>query len=277
MIDKTENMEEIENIQTDDTEIDSDLAETEIISVETGSDAIESVVENVEEEAEGIESVSGISFDETDVVEEVINTPEDETTVNESRKEVSEVDALMDINKPEGKWYAIRTFTGHETKVKLSIEAEVKRLKLQDRILEVIIPQETVFEVRGGKRRTKIKNFLPGYILVKAVMDKKIIEIITTVPSVVSFVGNKTQPSALQPHEIERIIGRVEERRSIATIVTRFEIGDPVKVIDGPFTNFNGTVKEVNHEKQKLKVEVGILGRKTPVELDFSQVELENH
>ncbi|OGU15603.1 MAG: transcription termination/antitermination factor NusG [Ignavibacteria bacterium GWB2_35_12] len=184
---------------------------------------------------------------------------------------------VVDTNKPDGKWYAIRTFTGHETKVKLSIEAEVKRLKLNERILEVIIPQETVFEVRGGKRRTKIKNFLPGYILVKAVMDKKIIEIITNVPSVVSFVGNRAQPSPLQPHEIDRIIGRVEERRSIATIVTRFEIGDPVKVIEGPFTNFNGTVKEVNHEKQKLKVEVGILGRKTPVELDFSQVELENH
>ena len=81
----------------------------------------------------------------------------------------------------------------------------------------------------------------------------------------------------MQQHEVDRIIGRVEERKDIATIETSFEIGDPVKIIDGPFTTFNGTVKEVNNEKQKLKVEVGILGRKTPVELDFSQVELENH
>jgi transcriptional antiterminator NusG len=108
-------------------------------------------------------------------------------------------------------------------------------------------------------------------------MDKKIKDIIQNLPSVVSFVGTKTEPAPLQQHEIERIIGRVEERRSIATIETTFDIGDPVRVIDGPFTNFNGTVKEVNYEKQKLKVEVGILGRKTPVELDFSQIEMENH
>jgi transcriptional antiterminator NusG len=178
----------------------------------------------------------------------------------------------------EAKWYAIRTYTGHESKVKLSIESEVKRRKLQNKIFDVIIPQETVFEVRGGKRRTKVRNFLPGYIIMQAAMDKKIIEIISNIPSIVSFVGAKSQqPAPLQQHEVDRIIGRVEERRSIATIETSFQIGDPVKVIEGPFTNFNGTVKEVNNEKQKLKVEVGILGRKTPVELDFSQVEPENH
>jgi transcriptional antiterminator NusG len=177
----------------------------------------------------------------------------------------------------ELRWYALRTYTGHETKVKLSLESEVKRLKLQDKIREIIIPQETVFEVRQGKRRTKVKNFLPGYILVKTILDKKIKDIIQNIPSVISFVGTKTEPVPLQPHEIEKIIGRVEERKSIETIETSFSPGDPVKIIDGPFTTFNGTVKEVNFEKQKLKVEVGILGRKTPVELDFRQVEIENH
>jgi len=177
----------------------------------------------------------------------------------------------------EFKWYAIRTYTGHEQKVKLSLEAEIKRLRLQEKITDIIIPQETVFEVRNGKRRTKIKNFLPGYIIIRTILDKKMLDVISNVPSVVSFVGTKTEPAPLQAHEIERIIGRVEERKSIETIETAFQIGDPVKVIDGPFTNFNGTVKEINIEKQKLKVEVGILGRKTPVELDFRQIELENH
>ncbi|MGE5480328.1 MAG: transcription termination/antitermination protein NusG [Chloroflexota bacterium] len=177
----------------------------------------------------------------------------------------------------EYKWYAIRTFTGHEQKVKASIEAEVKRLGLDDRVREVVIPQETVFEVRNGKRKTRVKNFLPGYIILSAVLDKKLKDVISNLPSVVSFVGRKNDAVPLQTHEIERIIGRVEERKDIATIETAFQIGDPVKVIDGPFTTFSGTVKEVNNEKQKLKVEVGILGRKTPVELDFSQVELENH
>ncbi|MCX6146703.1 MAG: transcription termination/antitermination protein NusG [Candidatus Kapabacteria bacterium] len=177
----------------------------------------------------------------------------------------------------ELKWYALRTFTSHEQKVKVSIETEAKRLNLEERIAEVVIPQETVFEVRNGKRRTRVKNFLPGYILVHVVLDKKVFDVISNIPSVVSFVGRKKDPVPLQPHEIERIIGRVEERKDIATIETKFQIGDPVKVIDGPFNSFNGTVKEVNNEKQKLKVEVGILGRKTPVELDFSQVEYENH
>lgn len=183
------------------------------------------------------------------------------------------------IGSPSGaielKWYAIRTYTSHEAKVKQSIEAEVKRLHLQDRVQEVIIPQETVFEVRGGKRRTRVKNFLPGYIIIHACLDKKIKEIIMNIPSIVSFVGRRNEAVPLQPHEIERIIGRVEERKDITTVETTFQIGDPIRVIDGPFNTFSGTVKEVNFEKQKLKVEVGILGRKTPVELDFSQVELE--
>jgi transcription termination/antitermination protein NusG len=177
--------------------------------------------------------------------------------------------------KTDAKWYAIRTFTGHEQKVKLNIEMEIKRLGLEEKIFDVIIPQETVFEVRQGKRRTKIKNFLPGYIILRAILDKKIKDIIINLPSIVSFVGTKIEPVALQLHEVERIIGRVEERKSITTIETSFSLGDPVKVIEGPFTSFTGTVKEINFEKQKLKVEVGILGRKTPVELDFSQVELD--
>ncbi len=175
----------------------------------------------------------------------------------------------------EPKWYAIRTYTSHETKVKQAIESETERLDLGERILEVVIPQETVYEVRGGKRRTRIKNFLPGYILVRAALDKKIINLISELPSVVSFVGRRNIPTPLQKIEVDRIIGRVEERRDIATVEHAFSVGDPVRVIEGPFTTFSGTVKEVNNEKQKLKVEVGILGRKTPVELDFSQVEME--
>jgi transcriptional antiterminator NusG len=173
------------------------------------------------------------------------------------------------------KWYAVRTFTSHENKVKTTIENESKRLGLDDRILEVVIPNETVFEVRGGKRKTKTRNFLPGYILVRCKMDLKVKDVIQNLPSIVSFVGRRNEPTPLQKSEIDRIIGRVEERKDVATVETKFQIGDPIKVIEGPFNTFSGTVKEVNNEKQKLKVEVGILGRKTPVELDFSQVEME--
>jgi transcriptional antiterminator NusG len=177
----------------------------------------------------------------------------------------------------EAKWYAIRTFTGHEARVKTSIETEMVRVNMQSAVKNILIPQETVYEVRNGKRRTKVKNFLPGYILIEAQLSKRLKEIILSLPSIVSFVGTKTEPQALQPEEVDRILGRVEERKDVTTVETAFREGDPVKVIEGPFSNFSGTVKEVNVEKQKLKVEVGILGRKTPIELDFNQVELENH
>jgi transcriptional antiterminator NusG len=153
----------------------------------------------------------------------------------------------------------------------------MQRLGLESRVRSIVIPMETVYEVRNGKRRTKVKNFLPGYILVECVLDRRVKDVILSLPSIVSFVGTKTEPQALQRDEVDRILGRVEERKDITTVETSFREGDPVKVIDGPFANFNGTVKEVNVEKQKLKVEVGILGRKTPIELDFGQVELENH
>lgn len=175
------------------------------------------------------------------------------------------------------KWYAMRTFTSHEAKVKTSIETEVKRLKLEEKVFEVLIPQESIYEVRNGKRRLRVRNFLPGYILIRAILDKRIKDMLVNLPSVVSFVGPRGEPAPLQRDEVDRILGRVEERKDIATVETAFQIGDPVRVIDGPFSTFSGSVKEVNNEKQKLKVEVGILGRKTPVELDFSQVEPENH
>lgn len=183
---------------------------------------------------------------------------------------------MESLRKVEPKWYALRTFSGHEQRVKIALEAEIKRLELQDQITDILIPQETVFEVRGGKRRTRIKNFLPGYIMIRVALDNRTRDTITGVPSVIGFVGTKTEPVPLQRAEVDRILGRVEERKNIETIETSFSIGDPVKVIDGPFTGFSGVVKEVNNEKQKMKVEVGILGRKTPVELDFSQIEMES-
>jgi transcriptional antiterminator NusG len=178
---------------------------------------------------------------------------------------------------PEPRWFALRTFTGHEARVKTAIENEMTRLGLENRVLNIIIPTETVFEVRGGKRRTRVKNFLPGYILIELSLDTRLRDVVLSLPSIVSFAGTTSGPQPLQKEEVDRILGRVEERKDITTAETSFREGDPVKVIDGPFANFNGTVKEVNVEKQKLKVEVGILGRKTPIELDFHQVEIENH
>ncbi len=174
------------------------------------------------------------------------------------------------------KWYALRTFTGSESKVKAYIEDEMKRRDLASRVPEVVIPNEKVYEVREGKKRTKTKSFLPGYILIEAALDKKLIDLILSIPGVISFVGpTKTQPTALQPDEMRRILGKVEEKRGIESPEIRYHMGQPVKVIDGPFSGFGAQIRDINEDKQKLKVEVSIFGRKTPVELDYTQVEPE--
>ena len=181
----------------------------------------------------------------------------------------------MDQGTPQKRWYVVRTFSGHENKVKSQIENESKIQKLDDRIFSVMVPSEKIFEVKDGKKKSKTKTFFPGYILVEAVLDKETKHLILNTPSVMSFVGTRGEPVPLQPDEVRRLIGRMEARKDTETIAIPFHVGEPVKVIDGPFNNFSGVVKDVNEEKMKLKVEVSIFGRKTPVELDFSQVEAE--
>lgn len=175
----------------------------------------------------------------------------------------------------EKKWYVVRTYSGHENKVKAYLENEVNQAGLGERIGSVIVPSEKVFEVKDGKKKSKTRTFFPGYILVEASLDKSVTHIILNTPSVISFVGPKNAPAPLQAAEVRRLIGKLDERKDVEVIEVPFKVGDAVKVTDGPFNNFSGFVQEVNEEKLKLKVMVSIFGRKTPVELDFSQVELE--
>ncbi len=173
------------------------------------------------------------------------------------------------------RWYVVRTYSGHEAKVKTYLESEVVRQALGDRIGSILIPSEKVIEVKDGKKKAKVKNFFPGYILVEAVIDKETTHIVSEAPSVLGFVPDKNNPVPLQPDEVRRLIGKMEERVDVEMVEVPFRVGDPVKVVEGPFNNFNGFVQEVNPEKMKVKVMVSIFGRKTPVELDFGQVELE--
>ncbi|HPI38433.1 MAG TPA: transcription termination/antitermination protein NusG [Ignavibacteriaceae bacterium] len=176
----------------------------------------------------------------------------------------------------EQKWYVVRTYSGHESKVKNIIDAELKDNEmLRAKISEVLVPTEKVFEVRDGKKRTKTKNFFPGYILIQADLDLQVKDFIQNTQSVMGFLGPKNNPNPLQPDEVKRIVGRISLDEGDERIETIFRTGDIVKIIDGPFNNFTGTVEEVNEEKMKIKVLVSIFGRKTPVEIDFVQAELE--
>ena len=176
----------------------------------------------------------------------------------------------------EFKWYVVRTFSGHESKVKTLLDTEVAdNEQLREKIKEILVPIEKVFEVKDGKKKSKSKNFFPGYILINADLDNQVKEFILNTPSVMGFLGTRTNPNSLQPEEVKRIIGRISQDETSERSETIFRNGDLVKIIDGPFNNFNGTVQEVNEEKMKIKVMVSIFGRKTPVEIDFVQAELE--
>lgn len=177
------------------------------------------------------------------------------------------------------KWYVVRCFSGHEKKVRAHLLEEITELGLDDRIADVLIPTETVIEVRNGKKRQKEKNFFPGYILLEAHYDDAVNSLIQNAPSTLGFLktGKNKIPTPLQAAEVKRILGRVDRNREIAegsgVVDIPYKEGDLVKVTDGPFKDFDGTVQEVDTNKLKLRVMVSIFGRKTPVEVDLNQVE----
>ncbi|HOJ36620.1 MAG TPA: transcription termination/antitermination protein NusG [Ignavibacteriales bacterium] len=174
------------------------------------------------------------------------------------------------------KWYAVRTFASHENKVKNYIEAELKRNEaLALKIQRVVIPVEKVYEVKDGKKRVKNKRIMPGYIIIQADLDAQVKDFVLNTPSVMGFLGvNKYTPVPLMPDEVKRLLAKVDDSVQSEKVESMFKVGDVVTIISGPFQNFNGTVQEVNDEKMKMKVMVSIFGRKTPVEIEYTQAEL---
>ncbi|MCK4661935.1 MAG: transcription termination/antitermination factor NusG [Bacteroidales bacterium] len=177
----------------------------------------------------------------------------------------------------EKKWYVIRAISGKEKKVKELIDNEIIRKNLEEYISQVLIPTEKIYQIRNGKKISKERNFFPGYILIEASLTGEIPHIIKNITNVIGFLGaKKGEPEPLRMSEVNRILGRVDELAgSDEELNIPFIVGESVKVVDGPFNNFNGIIEEVNEEKKKLKVIVKIFGRKTPLELSFMQVEKE--
>ncbi len=180
------------------------------------------------------------------------------------------------MNEQVKKWYVVRAISGKEKKVKEYLQSEINRLNLHDYILQVLIPTEKVYTVRKGKKVSKERNFLPGYVLIEAILIGEIPHIIKDIPNVIGFLGSKGDPEPMRLTEVNRILGKVDELSDqIEELNDPFILGESVKVIDGPFNSFSGIIEEINEEKKKLKVMVKIFGRKTPLELSFMQVEKE--
>ncbi|MDI6401998.1 transcription termination/antitermination protein NusG [Balneolaceae bacterium ANBcel3] len=185
------------------------------------------------------------------------------------------------MEKQQRNWYVVRCFSGHEKKVKEYLQRELEEEGLQDKVSEILIPSETVIEIRSGKKRTREKNFFPGYILLEAIYDDSVNNLVSNAPSVIGFLKNdkdSTKPTPLKQDEVNRILGRTsqaKEAEGAGLVEIPFKKGDLVKVIDGPFRDFDGTVEEVYPDKLKLRVLVSIFGRRTPVEVDVNQVDPE--
>ena len=169
-------------------------------------------------------------------------------------------------------WYVVHTYSGFEEKVKLTIEEKSEKEGLKDKISSILIPTERIIELKAGKRRETDKKFYPGYILVEMEMDDETLHLINNTAGVSRIVGTGARPTPLRDDEVSRIMDAMDTGKAKPTPEIPFKMGEHVRVVDGPFTDFTGVVDEVNPEKGKLKVMVSIFGRPTPVELDFLQV-----
>ena len=171
------------------------------------------------------------------------------------------------------RWYVIHVYSGFEKKVAQSIREQAKQRNLEDHFDQVLVPTETVVEVRRGRKVNAERKFFPGYVLVKMDMTDESWHLVKNTPKVTGFLGGKGRPVPISDAEAGRILKQVQEGIERPKPSVMFEIGEQVKVSDGPFASFNGVVEEIEEEKQRLKVSVSIFGRSTPVELDYGQVE----
>jgi transcriptional antiterminator NusG len=171
------------------------------------------------------------------------------------------------------KWYIVHVYSGFENKVKISLEERVASSPHPEKFGEVLVPTEEIVELVKGKRKTSSRKFYPGYILVRMELDDETWHIVNDTAKVSGFLGGRERPTPISDEEAEQIINRMEAGKEKPQPKYYFESGDEIRVIDGPFSNFNGTVEDVNPEKGKIKVLVSIFGRSTPVELEFVQVQ----
>lgn len=170
-------------------------------------------------------------------------------------------------------WFVVHTYSGFEARVKLSLEERIRNAKLQDKFGRIIVPQEQVVELVRGEKKTSSRKFFPGYILIQCDLTDESWHLVANTPKVTGFVGDTRHPVPLSPQEVQNLFDQMEGGAKKPRPKVQFEDGDSVKVVDGPFADFNGVVDEVKADKGKLRVLISIFGRNTPVELDFVQVE----
>jgi len=171
------------------------------------------------------------------------------------------------------KWYIVQTFSGFEQKVAETLKDIVKKQELNEKIGDILVPTHEVTEVKRGKRIQRKKKYFPSYMLVKMEMNKDLYHMIKNIQKVTGFLGSAGTPTPVSENEIDKIMGSIKEGTLVPKTTVSFDIGEQVKVCEGPFASFSGLVEEVDEEKSRLKVAVSIFGRPTPIDLEYNQVE----
>ncbi len=207
-----------------------------------------------------------------EATESVDAEEEDEEEEDEPVEEVHEAIAVQPEDNPDGPhWYFVHCYSGQENKVRQNLEQRIATMGMKGKILDVIVPTEEEIEVKDGKRRTVERRVFPGYILVNMAMSEETWYVVRNTPGVTGFVGMGNTPTPLRPEEVAGIIKRMEAEAPKVKVT--FKTGQKVRIIDGPFNDFIGTVSEIDMDRTKVRVMVSFFGRETPVELDFLQVE----
>jgi len=264
---------------TDDLTVSSEVddleTEAELDAADAQADALEAAVEEAVEEAI-VEEIL-----EEAIVEEIIEEVVEASLADAELVDI--VEAAAAVPMPEspydrpGAWYVVHSYAGYENKVKSNLETRVRSMNAEDQIFECVIPMEDVIEFKGGRKTVVKKKVFPGYILVRMALNDASWTVVRNTPGVTGFVGGGARPTPLTRKEVENIIG-VEMPEGVAPAEKKvrprleFDLGEQVRVVTGPFADFNGAISEIDVDRSKLKVLVNIFGRETPVELEFGQV-----
>jgi transcriptional antiterminator NusG len=220
--------------------------------------------------------------DQEDQIIDALDTGDESSSPEDEKQPVDVIDSDVEVDdlpsedeiqvEADGRsWYVVHCYSGYENKVRHNLEQRIETMGMKDKIFDVVVPTEEEIEVKEGKRRTVERRVFPGYILVNMIMTEESWYVVRNTPGVTGFVGMGNQPTPLRPEEVAQIIKRMEAEAP--RIKVTFKSGERVRIVDGPFNDFRGTVAEIDMERAKVRVMVNFFGRETPVELDFLQVE----
>jgi transcriptional antiterminator NusG len=232
-------------------------------SLDEGEEVDDVVVQSTSDEAD-VQPEERETPSEGEVASDVVLTDEEDEGAQDEAQTPEEAD-------DDRAWYVVHCYSGYENKVRHNLEQRIESMGMKDRIFDVVVPTEEEIEVKEGKRRTVERRVFPGYILVNMIMTEESWYVVRNTPGVTGFVGMGNTPVPLRPEEVAQIIKRMEAEAP--RIKVTFKSGERVRIIDGPFNDFRGTVSEIDMERAKVRVMVNFFGRETPVELDFLQVE----